>query len=119
MIGLHRITYANHNNLTLDSISGKVVRHMCDNTRCINPHHLLIGTQVDNLKDMQDRGRNPKGEEHWLSKLTWETVALIRFRCVPGCKVNGCSALARELGVSHQEVSAVFHNKIWRLPLTS
>ncbi len=34
-----------------------VVRHKCDEPRCINPHHLLPGTPTDNMKDRRDRGR--------------------------------------------------------------
>lgn len=33
------------------------VLHTCDETRCINPEHLFLGTQSDNMKDMWDKGR--------------------------------------------------------------
>lgn len=35
-----------------------VVRHTCDNPRCINPEHLIPGTIADNNTDRADRGRN-------------------------------------------------------------
>lgn len=41
-------------------IEGKVVRHTCDNPKCINPEHLVVGTPVENAKDRQDRGRTHK-----------------------------------------------------------
>ena len=34
-----------------------VVRHTCDNIKCINPAHLLGGTASDNMEDRQQRGR--------------------------------------------------------------
>lgn len=34
-----------------------VVRHKCDNIKCINPAHLELGTQLDNIEDMFNRNR--------------------------------------------------------------
>lgn len=36
----------------------KLCLHKCDNTKCINPSHLFIGTQTQNMKDMIKKGRN-------------------------------------------------------------
>jgi len=36
---------------------GMVVRHRCDNPSCVQPEHLLIGTQKDNVQDCLERGR--------------------------------------------------------------
>lgn len=50
---VHRIVYS----LLHGDIDGLVVRHKCDNPKCINPDHLEIGTQSDNTKDRCVRGR--------------------------------------------------------------
>ncbi|MBJ7481754.1 MAG: HNH endonuclease [Rhodococcus sp.] len=34
-----------------------VTRHACDNPPCVNPDHLLEGTQADNMADMSSRSR--------------------------------------------------------------
>jgi hypothetical protein len=52
---VHRIVYSLH---TGEDISGLVVRHKCDNPKCINPYHLEVGTYLDNIKDMLSRKRN-------------------------------------------------------------
>lgn len=35
--------------------------HSCDNPPCQNPHHLRWGTNADNMRDRNDRGRTAKG----------------------------------------------------------
>jgi hypothetical protein len=51
----HRIVYCLHNNQTLQDIAGLVVRHVCDNKACCNPHHLVVGTVKDNADDRTKR----------------------------------------------------------------
>ena len=59
-IGSHRISYM----LFKGTINqGLVIMHTCDNPQCINPKHLLLGTQSDNMKDMVKKGR--QGEKRY------------------------------------------------------
>ena len=37
--------------------AGMQVNHHCDNMRCVNPAHLYLGTQKENVADMVARGR--------------------------------------------------------------
>lgn len=55
---------------------GMEVLHSCDNRICVNPAHLRIGTQYDNMQDMVARKR-AKGKN---AKLTPEQRAEIRAR---------------------------------------
>ncbi len=38
---------------------GQVVMHTCDVPSCVNPSHLAIGSQGDNIRDCFAKGRNP------------------------------------------------------------
>jgi hypothetical protein len=49
----HRASYIAHNG---DIPAESVVRHLCHNKACVNPAHLALGTQQEN---MQDSARNP------------------------------------------------------------
>jgi hypothetical protein len=52
----HRISYILFNGNVPE---GFVVRHTCDNPSCVNPNHLILGTQSDNIIDALKRGRLP------------------------------------------------------------
>lgn len=88
-----------------------VVRHRCDNPPCVNPEHLELGTQVDNMRDMIERGRNRKGEECSYSRLTDQKVREIRSRYIPR-KVSQ-QALADEYGVSREMIRDIVLRRKW------
>lgn len=64
--GRHVKAFRDASGLSRSDVFGKVVRHKCDNPRCINPEHLELGTHKDNTHDMLKRGRHtnsiPLGE---------------------------------------------------------
>lgn len=55
---LHRLVYADEQGIDISELPFEVViRHICDNRRCINPSHLIRGSRAENTKDMMVRGR--------------------------------------------------------------
>ncbi len=83
---VHRVAYAEANCLTMDDIKGVIIRHKCDNPGCIEPTHLLAGTQADNMRDMMERHRNHNinGEANPYAKLTADHVREIKRRLAEG-----------------------------------
>lgn len=99
---LHRLAFAQAHGVPLSELEGKVIRHKCDNPRCINPNHLETGTYVDNYWDMVNRGRHSY-------KLSAEQVAEIRERHSAGGITQ--RFLAREYGVTPTQICYIVNNK--------
>lgn len=77
MVQAHRFSYERYVGAIPDDL---FVCHRCDVRPCVNPDHLFVGTQSDNLRDMVAKGRdNPVcGEANWKARLTEVDVAAIR-----------------------------------------
>lgn len=60
--------------------AGLNVLHKCDTPLCVNPDHLFLGTQEDNVHDMENkkRGYHKKGSAHSGAKLIEAEVLAIR-----------------------------------------
>jgi hypothetical protein len=103
----HRIAYSIENGEIED---GMLVRHKCDNPKCINPEHLELGTHKQNMEDRSKRGRTTKGEAHHSSKLTDKTAMEIYELC--GKK--SMTEVANEYGIAKQSVSKIWKKKSWK-----
>ena len=106
--GAHRVSYEAFTGEIIPE--GMVVRHTCDNPRCINPNHLVTGTVADNMADREARGRRDvKGEQIGTSKLTKPEVNLILMN-----KHLSGVQLAALFGVSTSTISLIRKGKGWR-----
>jgi len=71
----HRVAWQ----ITSGSIPrGMHVLHYCDNPCCVNPKHLFLGTNDDNMRDMVSKGRQSRGRSHCHAKLSERHVREIR-----------------------------------------
>lgn len=101
---LHHLVYAERNG---EIPKGMVVRHTCDNPKCINPDHLILGTHADNVADRVARGRSAKGEQNGRAKLTVGKVKEILK------STESFVALARTYGVDRKTIHLIKQRKIW------
>lgn len=96
--------------------SGMQVCHKCDNPSCVNPSHLFLGTQKDNIADCIRKGRfaggRSPGEMNPNSKLTEAQVLDIRVRCGNGSASQ--KEMASEYGVTTGCINIIVHRKNWR-----
>lgn len=94
-IKAHRASYIVHKGPIPD---GMVVRHACDNPPCVNPDHLDVGTDLDNMADMVRRGRSCIGLKQHSAAIPPDAI----MRAVSEYLSGGQSqaALARKYGVA-------------------
>ena len=78
------ITYRAHRYiwelLNNEKIGNKIAMHICDTPSCVNPKHLVLGTQADNIDDKTKKNRQAKGEKCPSSILTKEQIIEIRSK---------------------------------------
>ncbi len=87
---------------------GLFVCHRCDNPGCVNPRHLFVGTQKDNMADCSRKGRVSR---RGAPKLAEDDVRSVRERFAAGAPAR---ALARELGVTTRTVHQITSRETWR-----
>ena len=136
---VHRFSYLLHfGKITTDL----KVLHKCDNSLCVNPSHLFLGTQLDNIKDRETKNRTAKGkncgvythpesratgrrngrytqpdktargEQHGKSKITKEQVLFIR-------KINPKTTIemklfARKYNITYYTIYDIVHRRTWK-----
>lgn len=128
-IAAHRLSWTIHNGEIPD---GLIVCHKCDNTKCVNPDHLFVGTNKDNSLDMVSKGRQafgarhgkythpesaPTGEKNGRAKITTgdaESIILLN-------KQFGIaySKLVKMFGVSKSQIHRIVNGESWASSINS
>jgi hypothetical protein len=89
----------------------KVVRHTCDNPRCIAPSHLLGGVQADNMADMAERSRSTLGERHPQAKISEADVREIRR--LAATREHTMAEIGRRFGIAGTTASRIVTGELW------
>lgn len=92
-------------------IDGLQVRHSCDNPPCVNPAHLLPGTNADNVADMMARERQVRGSRNGNATLDERRVFAIKDALALGWKHREIAAL---FTVSRPTVTLIANGKTWK-----
>jgi hypothetical protein len=136
----HRVMYE----MTKGPIpAGLLVLHACDTPACVNPEHLRLGTNQDNIDDRNTRNRQAKGdrngsrlhpearprgermghimrsaacrgERHPKRRLSAADVLTIRSAFQSGSTSSGAHALGRAYGVSENAILDIVKGRTWK-----
>jgi hypothetical protein len=107
-IRAHRYSYILHRGEIADGMS---VLHICDNRRCVNPYHLFLGTNVDNMRDKVNKGRQARGSDIGISRLTESEVLCIRREYETGEYTY--KRLGQKFGVSLVTINKIVLRRMW------
>ena len=105
----HRLSYLIHRG---DIPEGLLICHTCDNPHCVNPEHLFLGTQVDNMQDCLSKGRvryiTHRGESNGRCKISREQALEIKHSLLPR------KELMKKFGISRSMVGKIKSGSSWK-----
>jgi len=108
----HRLSWEIHNGKVPDGLS---VLHDCDNPSCVNPGHLYVGTQQQNVLDRAIRRRGKEhrqtGRKNDNAKLTENDVRAIVAMIKAG---KSQMVVATTFGIAQSYVSKLARRQFWR-----
>lgn len=96
----HRFSYA----FFKGDPAGKFVCHKCDNRRCVNPDHLFLGTNQDNIDDAKNKGRKLGRSKALATEQVNKIIELLN-------EGYSTRAIAAKIGTSASTVSRISLNR--------
>lgn len=99
-----------------EPLGRRMARHSCDTPGCVNPGHIVPGTNKDNMRDMVERQRDGRrrGAAHHAAKMTQALVDEMLSRRAQG---ESLYAIHGEYGISYSQAKAIASGRKWK-PLT-
>ena len=101
----HRISWELHNG---EIPEGQCVMHICDNTPCIRPDHLRIGTHAENMADRDAKGRGNSRQPHKLNPGKVRRIRHLHAQGVAGHRI------AAEFGIARNTVLRILRGEYWK-----
>lgn len=105
---VHRLSWELHNDRPAGDLH---VLHHCDNPPCVNPAHLFVGTNQDNIMDRVRKERSPRGQDIYAAKLDPGKVESIREEYAGGGVTQ--DDLAEKYNVQRTTISLVLRGEVW------
>lgn len=107
----HRIAWM----LTTGEMPKGFLLHRCDNPSCVRPDHMREGTQADNMRDMDAKGRRRTGrfpgELSNFAKLSESDVHEIRNLAARGLPQR---EIADKFRVAYTNINQIVNRRTWR-----
>ena len=102
----HRVSYELHKGAIA---KGLFVCHSCDNPSCVNPDHLFLGTNLENIQDMVKKGRSydRRGIKNPKAKINEQVVKFVRH------SDKSAYAIARAYKVDASTIEAIRRGETW------
>ena len=104
----HRVSWEIHNGPIPDGLG---VLHACDTPLCVNPQHLFLGTQKDNMVDCAKKGRTNIGSKSPVAKL--DEAAVLQLRADAANNVDP-RCLAEKYGIGRHMVKNIISRRSWK-----
>lgn len=93
---------------------GLFVLHKCDNPKCVNPDHLFLGNQTDNMHDCSLKGRTKNtpqlGEKNVFAVL--DRFKVLEIRALDGIMLQ--KDIAKTYNVKDSAISKIILRRTWR-----
>ena len=105
---VHRLSYEVHKG---EIPTGLVVMHTCDNPPCVNPNHLQTGTNEDNNKDKDIKGRHGKTGPQAGTGVRNNLTSLQLIALKEDAKIMTQQKLSVKYGIGQSTVSLILIGK--------
>jgi len=96
--------------------NGLFTLHKCDNPPCVNPDHLFLGTQKDNMHDAMKKGRHTypdlRGEECYASKL--KEIDVLQIREIYSSGFYSMYKIGDIYKTCHSTICHITNRKTWK-----